>query len=71
MKRIVALYLVSAVLFILTFVGFNLGMDRINFNIGITPLIAFPVAVVAIFAAICFFNKAENLRMEHEYRNKR
>lgn len=71
MKQIIMYYLVSFVLYSVTFIGFNLGMDHINFNEGIHPLIAFPLAVVAIFAAICCFNKAQHLRERHLYKNKR
>jgi len=36
---------------ITSFIMFNLGMDYINFDSGIHPLIAFPIALITLIGA--------------------
>lgn len=47
-------YIVALLLLCIAFIMFNLGMDYVNFNIGLHPGIALPIAL-ASFIGACYF----------------
>lgn len=48
--------LTTVVLSLIAFITFNLGIDWINFDHGLHPVIALPIAA-ASFIGVCFINK--------------
>ncbi len=40
-------YMLVILFALIWFVSYNLGMDSINFNTGIHPLITFPIAILS------------------------
>lgn len=66
MKQIVICYIVATVMFLLTFAALNTGMDYISLGYGVTPIIMFPLGVIALYVGICFYNKADRLTLERK-----
>jgi len=44
---------------IIGFITFNLGMDWINLDHGLHPVIAFPIATICCFVAVILFHWTE------------